>query len=111
MFIMKADAAHPGKFDFTYNVEQVLKDTVPEGKGWYIENQAEKDGGGAGTGAGTYRDRYSTAHRYGRRVDGGAEPKRAFASSSATPLGTAIFPRQGRYLRHGPDLPPDLPRL
>ena len=34
MFIMKADAAHPGKFDFTYNVEQVLKDTVPEGKGW-----------------------------------------------------------------------------
>ena len=42
MFIMKADAAHPGKFDFTYNVREVLQRTVPEGKGWYIENQAEK---------------------------------------------------------------------
>lgn len=42
MLISKADAAYPGKFDFRYNLENVLKETVPEGKGWYIENQAEK---------------------------------------------------------------------
>ena len=42
MLIMKADAAFPGKFDWTYNVREVLERTVPEGKGWYLENQAEK---------------------------------------------------------------------
>ena len=42
MLIMKADAAHPGKFDWSYNVTDVLKATVPAGKGWYAENQAEK---------------------------------------------------------------------
>ena len=42
MLIMKADAAYPGKFDFRYNLEKVLQETVPAGKGWYAENQAEK---------------------------------------------------------------------
>eukprot|EP00982_Pelagococcus_subviridis_P009161 30904-Pelagococcus_subviridis.AAC.5 len=37
-----ADEAHPGKFDWTYNVDSVLRATVPNGKGWAIENQAEK---------------------------------------------------------------------
>ena len=38
----KTNEACPGKFDFTWNVESVLKETVPEGQGWYIENNAEK---------------------------------------------------------------------
>mmetsp|Transcript_1206 Transcript_1206/g.3986 ORF Transcript_1206/g.3986 Transcript_1206/m.3986 type:complete len:101 (-) Transcript_1206:290-592(-) len=42
MLISKADEAHPGKFDWTYNVDSVLRATVPNGKGWAIENQAEK---------------------------------------------------------------------
>ena len=42
MFIDKTNEALPGKFDFTYNDDAVLKETVPEGQGWYLENQAEK---------------------------------------------------------------------
>ena len=42
MFIDKTNEALPGKFEFTYNVESVLKETVPEGQGWYLENQADK---------------------------------------------------------------------
>lgn len=42
MLMMKTDAAYPGKFDFRFNLESVLKETVPPGKGWYAENQAEK---------------------------------------------------------------------
>ena len=42
MFIDKTNDACPGKFDFTYNVEEVLRATVPEGQGWYVENNAEK---------------------------------------------------------------------
>ena len=36
MFIDKTNDACPGKFDFTYNVEEVLRATVPEGQGWYV---------------------------------------------------------------------------
>jgi len=42
MLIAKADAAYPGKFVWTTNVTDVLKATVPAGKGWYLENQADK---------------------------------------------------------------------
>ena len=47
MLIMKADQAHPGKFDWTYNVRDVLERTVPAGTGWKDVNQADKpiDGG------------------------------------------------------------------
>jgi|TARA_B100000482_G_scaffold123460_1_gene89365 hypothetical protein len=47
MLIMKADQAHPGKFDWTYNVRDVLERTVPPGTSWKDVNQAEKpiDGG------------------------------------------------------------------
>jgi len=33
MMIMKADAAYPGKFEWTMNVKEVLESTVPEGQG------------------------------------------------------------------------------
>ncbi|OUS42361.1 hypothetical protein BE221DRAFT_166 [Ostreococcus tauri] len=42
MLVDKTEAALPGKFEFTWNVESVLKETVPAGQGWYAENQAEK---------------------------------------------------------------------
>jgi len=42
LLIKKVDAAYPGKFDFRYNLEDVLKKTVPAGQGWYAENQADK---------------------------------------------------------------------
>lgn len=32
MLIKKVDTAHPGKYDFTWNQEDFLKKTVPEGE-------------------------------------------------------------------------------
>mmetsp|Transcript_925 Transcript_925/g.2186 ORF Transcript_925/g.2186 Transcript_925/m.2186 type:complete len:102 (+) Transcript_925:201-506(+) len=42
MLIAKADAAYPGKFQWILNDTDVLKKTVPAGKGWYAENQKDK---------------------------------------------------------------------
>lgn len=34
MLVSKANAVHPGKFDFTWNETDFLKETVPEGEAW-----------------------------------------------------------------------------
>jgi hypothetical protein len=42
MLISKTNDEHPGRFEFTYNDDEVLRRTVPPGQGWAIENNAEK---------------------------------------------------------------------
>ena len=83
MLIMKADAAHPGKFDWSYNVTDVLKATVPAGKGWYAENQAEKpiEGGENALAAG--RDRPRRLRIRGK--DGALQSSRAQAQLARHP--------------------------
>mmetsp|Transcript_40001 Transcript_40001/g.55602 ORF Transcript_40001/g.55602 Transcript_40001/m.55602 type:complete len:89 (+) Transcript_40001:266-532(+) len=34
MLVKKVEAAYPGKFDFTWNETDILKQTVPAGEGW-----------------------------------------------------------------------------